>query len=322
MLKLKAFLNDTKQTVIMLNDETDLMKTAVIDRDNNRVIAGVYQLFSVNYLFGYDSLETLGFWNIEKQVFYQSKKGEEVLFSNLETKNVADLNYLFNTELNKLLEIKLSGVEAKEYAKEYALKERYYLGQYRKEYVKNKVADFFYDNIDTITFNSVEFPNYQPQPYELAKVIRDKSTVGEIISRHLAEMTNEYSGEKRRYLTQAEVLMRREIHRRATVNLKRNLELTAKEAKTLDFFGKLALVPRDKKVKVWYVDENANDGKNELIFPMKVWEAVFEVNPINATIDCCAIGWEKNEYMLRFGKWISIDNIKEIKYNQKVIYQG
>lgn len=207
MLKLKAFLNDTKQTVIMLNDETDLMKTAVIDRDNNRVIAGVYQLFSVNYLFGYDSLETLGFWNIEKQVFYQSKKGEEVLFSNLETKNVADLNYLFNTELNKLLEIKLSGVEAKEYAKDYALKEQYYLGQYRKEYVKNKVADFFYNNTNTITFNSVEFPNYQPQPYELAKVIRDKSAVGEIISRHLAEMTNEYSGEKRRYLTQAEVLI-------------------------------------------------------------------------------------------------------------------
>lgn len=322
MNMLKEFLNDKTQTTIMFDEETDLMKATVIDRKNGQVITGVYQVFSVDYLFGYDSLNTLGFWDAENQIFYTTKRADDTLFTDLSTKSVNDLNYLFNVELNKLLEIKLSGVEAKECAKDYALKERYYLGQYRKEYVKNKVADFFYDNTDTITFNSVEFPNYQPQPYELAKVIRDKSAVGEIISRHLAEMTNEYSGEKRRYLTQAEVLMRREIHRRATVNLKRNLELTAKEAKTLDFFGKLALVPRDKKVKVWYVDENANDGKNELIFPMKVWEAVFEVNAINATIDCCAIGWEKNEYMLRFGKWISIDNIKEVTYQREVIYRG
>lgn len=319
MLKMKEFLNDQTQTVVMLNDETDLMKTAVIDRDNNRVITGVYQLFSVNYLFGYDSLETLGFWNIEKQVFYQSKKGEEVLFSDLKTKNVADLNYLFNTELNKLLEIKLSGVEAKEYAKDYAQKEevKTYLAQRRKEHLKYKVGELFYDNANTVHFDSVEFPKYLPAPYELARVIQDETAVEEIISRYFAKMTTEYSKKKGRYLTEGESLMYREIRRRLELDQKRNLNLTANEEKTLDLFGKLATIPDAKTVKVVYAD-----GKDELTFTMKIWETKFAVNVTNATIDRSAIdkGW--NEFTNKFGEKILIDNIKEITYNQKVIYQG
>lgn len=319
MLNLKEFLNDQKQTVVMLNDETDLMKTAVIDRDNNQVIAGVYQLFSVNYLFGYDSLETLGFWNIEKQVFYQSKKGEEILFSNLETKNVADLNYLFNTELNKLLEIKLSGVEAKEYTKEYVQKEevKTYLAQRRKEYLKYKVSGLFYDNANTVLFDSVVFPKYLPAPYELARVIQDETAVEEIISRYFAKMTTEYSKKKGRYLTEGESLMYREIRRRLELDQKSNLNLTANEEKTLDLFGKLATIPDAKTVKVVYAD-----GKDELTFTMKIWKTTFAVDVTNATIDRSAIdkGW--NEFTNKFGEKILIDNIKEITYNQKVIYQG
>ena len=319
MLKLKEFLNDPTQTVVMLNNDTDLMKTAVIDRDNNRVIAGVYQLFSVNYLFGYDSLETLGFWNIEKQVFYQSKKGEEILFSDLETKNVADLNYLFNTELSKLLEIKLSGVEAKEYAKDYAQKEevKTYLAQRRKEHLKYKVSELFYDNANTVHFDSVEFPKYLPAPYELARVIQDKTAVEEIVSRYFAKMTTEYSKKKGRYLTEGESLMYREIRRRLELDQKRNLTLTANEEKTLELFGKLATVPQAKNVKVMYAD-----GKDELTFTMKIWETTFAVNVANATIDRSAIdkGW--NEFTNKFGEKIVIDNIKEVTYNQKVIYQG
>ena len=321
MLNLKEFLNDQKQTVVMLNDETDLMKTAVIDRDNNRVITGVYQLFSVNYLFGYDSLETLGFWNIEKQVFYQSKKGEEILFSNLETKNVADLKYLFNTELSKLLEIKLSWVEAKEYAKEYAQKEevKTYLAQRRKEHLKYKVSGLFYDNANTVRFDSVVFPKYLPAPYELARVIQDETAVEEIISRYFAKMTTEYSKRKGRYLTEGESLMYREIRRRLELDQKRNLNLTANEEKTLDLFGKLATIPEAKNVNVLYAD-----GKNELIFSMKVWEAKFAVNVTDATIDRSAIskGWRWHQFTSDFGEKILIDNIKEITYNQKVIYQG
>ena len=319
MLKLKAFLNDTKQTVIMLNDETDIMKTAVIDRDNNRVITGVYQLFSVNYLFGYDSLETLGFWNIEKQVFYQSKKGEEVLFSDLETKNVADLNYLFNAELDKLLKIKLSGVEAKEYAKEYAQKEevKAHLARRRKEHLKYKVDELFYDNANTIHFDSVEFPKYLPAPYELARVMQNPTAVEEIISRYFAKMTNEYSKKKGRYLTEGEVLMYREIRRRLELDQKRNLHLTANEEKTLDLFGKLATIPQAKTVSVMYAD-----GKDELTFSMKIWETTFAVDVTNATIDRSAIdkGW--HEFTHKFGEKILIDNIKEVKYSRKVIYQG
>ena len=319
MLKMKEFLNDQTQTVVMLNDETDLMKTAVIDRDNNRVITGVYQLFSVNYLFGYDSLETLGFWNIEKQVFYQSKKGEETLFSDLETKNVADLNYLFNTELNKLLEIKLSGVEAKEYAKDYAQKEevKTYLAQRRKEHLKYKVSELFYDNDNTVHFDSVVFPKYLPAPYELARVIQDETAVEEIVSRYFAKMTTEYSKQKGRYLTEGESLMYREIRRRLELDQKRNLNLTPNEEKTLDLFGKLATIPEAKNVKVVYAD-----GKDELTFTMKIWETKFAVDVTNATIDRSAIdkGW--NEFTNKFGEKILIDNIKEITYNQKVIYQG
>lgn len=319
MLNMKEFLNDQKQTVVMLNNDTDLMKTAVIDRDNNRVITGVYQLFSVDYLFGYDSLETLGFWDIESQIFYQSKKGEEVLFSNLETKNVADLNYLFNTELNKLLEIKLSGVEAKEYAKDYAQKEevKTYLAQRRKEHLKYKVGELFYDNDNTVHFDSVVFPKYLPAPYELARVIQDETAVEEIISRYFAKMTTEYSKKKGRYLTEGESLMYREIRRRLELDQKRNLTLTANEEKTLDLFGKLATIPDAKTVKVVYAD-----GKDELTFTMKIWETTFAVNVTNATIDRSAIdkGW--NEFTNKFGEKIVIDNIKEIKYNQKVIYQG
>ena len=319
MLNMKEFLNDQKQTVVMLNNDTDLMKTAVIDRDNNRVITGVYQLFSVDYLFGYDSLETLGFWDIEKQVFYQSKKGEEVLFSNLETKNVADLNYLFNTELNKLLEIKLSGVEAKEYAKDYAQKEevKTYLAQRRKEHLKYKVGELFYDNDNTVHFDSVVFPKYLPAPYELARAIQDETAVEEIVSRYFAKMTTEYSKKKGRYLTEGESLMYREIRRRLELDQKRNLTLTANEEKTLDLFGRLAMIPEAKTVKVVYAD-----GKNELTFTMKIWETTFAVNVTNATIDRSAIdkGW--NEFTNKFGEKIVIDNIKEIKYNQKVIYQG
>lgn len=319
MLKMKEFLNDQTQTVVMLNDETDLMKTAVIDRDNNRVITGVYQLFSVNYLFGYDSLETLGFWNIEKQVFYQSKKGEEILFSDLETKNVADLNYLFNTELNKLLEIKLSGVEAKEYAKEYAQKEevKTYLAQRRKEHLKYKVSGLFYDNDNTVRFDSVVFPKYLPAPYELARVIQDETAVEEIVSRYFVKMTTEYSKKKGRYLTEGESLMYREIRRRLELDQKRNLNLTPNEEKTLDLFGKLATIPDAKTVKVMYAD-----GKDELTFTMKIWETNFAVDVTNATIDRSAIdkGW--NEFTNKFGEKIVIDNIKEITYNQKVIYQG
>lgn len=319
MLDLKEFLNDPTQTVVMLNNDTDLMKTAVIDRDNNRVITGVYQLFSVDYLFGYDSLETLGFWDIESQIFYQSKKGEEVLFSNLETKNVADLNYLFNTELNKLLEIKLSGVEAKEYAKDYAQKEevKTYLAQRRKEHLKYKVGELFYDNDNTVHFDSVVFPKYLPAPYELARVIQDETAVEEIISRYFAKMTTEYSKKKGRYLTEGESLMYREIRRRLELDQKRNLTLTANEEKTLDLFGKLATIPDAKTVKAVYAD-----GKDELTFTMKIWETTFAVNVTNATIDRSAIdkGW--NEFTNKFGEKIVIDNIKEIKYNQKVIYQG
>lgn len=321
MLKMKEFLNDQTQTVVMLTDENDLMKTAVIDRDNNRVITGVYQLFSVNYLFGYDSLETLGFWDIERQVFYQSKKGEEVLFSDLKTKHVADLNYLFNTELNKLLEIKLSGVEAKEYAKEYAQKEEVKadLARRRKEHLKYKVGELFYDNANTVHFDSVEFPKYLPAPYELARVIQDKTAVEEIVSRYFAKMTNEYSKKKGRYLTEGETLMYREIRRRLKLDQKCNLNLTPNEEKTLDFFGKLATIPEAKNVNVLYVD-----GKNELIFSMKVWEAKFAVNVTDATIDRSAIGegWRWHEFTRDFGEKILIDNIKEVKYNQKVIYQG
>lgn len=319
MLNMKEFLNDQKQTVVMLNDETDLMKTAVIDRDNNRVITGVYQLFSVNYLFGYDSLEALGFWNIEKQVFYQSKKGEEILVSDLETKNVADLNYLFNAELDKLLKIKLSGVEAKEYAKDYAQKEevKAYLAQRRKEHLKYKVSELFYDNANTVHFDSVVFPKYLPAPYELARVIQDETAVEEIVSRYFAKMTTEYSKKKGRYLTEGESLMYREIRRRLELDQKRNLTLTANEEKTLDLFGKLATVPQAKNVKVVYAD-----GKDELTFTMKIWETTFAVDVTNATIDRSAIykGW--CEFTYKFGEKIVIDNIKEIKYNQKVIYQG
>ena len=319
MLKMKEFLNDPTQTVVMLNNDTDLMKTAVIDRDNNRVITGVYQLFSVDYLFGYDSLETLGFWDIESQIFYQSKKDEEVLFSDLETKNVADLNYLFNTELSKLLEIKLSGVEAKEYAKEYVQKEevKTYLAQRRKEHLKYKVGELFYDNANTVHFDSVVFPKYLPAPYELARVIQDKTAVEEIVSRYFAKMTTEYSKKKGRYLTEGESLMYREIRRRLELDQKRNLNLTPNEEKTLDLFGKLATIPDAKTVKVVYAD-----GKDELTFTMKIWETKFAVDVTNATIDRSAIdkGW--NEFTNKFGEKIVIDNIKEITYNQKVIYQG
>lgn len=319
MLKLKEFLNDPTQTVIMLNNDTDLMKTAVIDRDNNQVIAGVYQLFSVDYLFGYDSLETLGFWDIESQIFYQSKKGEEVLVSDLETKNVADLNYLFNAELDKLLKIKLSGVEAKEYAKEYAQKEEVKadLARRRKEHLKYKVSELFYDNDNTVHFDSVVFPKYLPAPYELARVIQDETAVEEIVSRYFAKMTTEYSKKKGRYLTEGEVLMYREIRRRLELDQKRNLHLTANEEKTLDLFGKLATIPQAKTVKVVYAD-----GKNELTFTMKIWETTFAVNVTNATIDRSAIdkGW--NEFTNKFGEKILIDNIKQVKYNRKVIYQG
>ena len=319
MLDLKAFLNDQKQTVVMLNDETDLIKTAVIDRDNNRVIAGVYQLFSVDYLFGYNSLETLGFWDIESQIFYQSKKDEEVLFSDLETKNVADLNYLFNAELDKLLKIKLSGVEAKEYAKEYAQKEEVQadLARRRKEHLKYKVSGLFYDNANTIRFDSVEFPKYLPAPYELARVIQNPTAVEEIISRYFTKMTNEHSKKKGRYLTEGEVLMYREIRRRLDLDQKRNLHLTANEEKTLDFFGKLATISEAKNVNVMYAD-----GKDELTFSMKVWETKFAVDVTNATIDRSAIdkGW--HEFTHKFGEKILIDNIKEVKYNRKVIYQG
>lgn len=303
---LKEFLNGKTQTTIMFDEETDLMKATVIDRKNGQVITGVYQVFSVDYLFGYDSLNTLGFWDAENQIFYTTKRADDPLFTDLSTKSVNDLNYLFNVELNKLLEIKLSGVEAKEYAKDYAQKEevKAYLAQRRKEHLKYKVSELFYDNANTVHFDSVEFPKYLPAPYELARVIQDKTAVEEIVSR---------------YLTEGETLMYREIRRRLELDQKRNLNLTANEAKTLDFFGKLATIPQAKNVNVLYAD-----GKNELIFSMKVGEAKFAVNVTDATIDRSAIskGWRWHEFTSDFGEKILIDNIKEVTYQREVIYRG
>lgn len=321
MNMLKEFLNDKTQTTIMFDEETDLMKATVIDRKNGQVITGVYQVFSVDYLFGYDSLNTLGFWDAENQIFYTTKRADDPLFTDLSTKSVNDLNYLFNVELNKLLEIKLSGVEAKEYAKDYAQKEevKAYLAQRRKEHLKYKVSELFYDNANTVHFDSVEFPKYLPAPYELARVIQDKTAVEEIVSRYFAKMTTEYSKKKGRYLTEGETLMYREIRRRLELDQKRNLNLTANEAKTLDFFGKLATIPQAKNVNVLYAD-----GKNELIFSMKVGEAKFTVNVTDATIDRSAIskGWRWHEFTSDFGEKILIDNIKEVTYQREVIYRG
>ena len=113
--------------------------------------------------------------------------------------------------------------------------------------------------------------------------------------------------------------MYREIRRKLELDQKRNLNLTANEAKTLDFFGKLATIPQAKNVNVLYAD-----GKNELIFSMKVWEAKFAVNVTDATIDRSAIskGWRWHEFTSDFGEKILIDNIKEVTYQREVIYRG
>ena len=314
-MTIKEFLNNPIQGMIMLDKNTTLMKAEVIDRDNNQIIKGIYQVWLVDYYYDYDNLNSIGLWDVDNQIFYAVNNYNRDLFSKLNIKLLADLHYLFRDELQRVIEEKLDNVEGK------IKEDKEDLEWQRNNYLSQKLTDLFTHSTNTLTFNRNIITAYNPKIYETARVIKEPSAVKEIIEKYLEEEGNDYSENKGRYLTNTEEIMESEIKRRRNVLTKRNFKLTKKEELTLHFFGQLALVPDAKNVKILY-----HERDKKMIFTLNTEKAKSPYDGIvisDATIYESAISniLEERKFIDSFGNGIRVENIEEVSYRQKVIYK-